>query len=190
MPATSTGQVVIQPARRVRGRLRVPGDKSISHRYAIIAALARGTSRIQGYAPGADCATTLATIAQQNTGGAGLDTLDSIEGLIGSSFGDALTGNGEANRLDGAAGNDALVGDSKSNILRGGAGADAVYGGAGNDSLHGDTGADKLFGQAGNDTLFARSTPLEKDHLDGGAGTDRAQIDTLNAKTSIETILA
>jgi 3-phosphoshikimate 1-carboxyvinyltransferase len=64
VPATSTGQVVIEPARRVRGRLRVPGDKSISHRYAIIAALARGRSRIEGYAPGADCATTLATIEQ------------------------------------------------------------------------------------------------------------------------------
>jgi 3-phosphoshikimate 1-carboxyvinyltransferase len=50
---------LVEPARRIRGRLRPPGDKSISHRYAILAALARGTSRIDGFAPGADCAATL-----------------------------------------------------------------------------------------------------------------------------------
>ena len=52
----------ITPARRVHGRLRVPGDKSISHRYALLAALADGHSRIQGYAPGADCQSTLACL--------------------------------------------------------------------------------------------------------------------------------
>ncbi len=49
----------IAPARRLAGRLRVPGDKSISHRYALLAALADGTSRITNYSPGADCAATL-----------------------------------------------------------------------------------------------------------------------------------
>ena len=38
--------VTIAPARRVRGRLRVPGDKSISHRYALLAALADGRSTL------------------------------------------------------------------------------------------------------------------------------------------------
>jgi 3-phosphoshikimate 1-carboxyvinyltransferase len=47
---------------RVAGRLRVPGDKSISHRYAMLAALADGTSHFTGYAPGADCAATLACL--------------------------------------------------------------------------------------------------------------------------------
>ena len=51
--------ITVEPASSVRGRLHVPGDKSISHRYAILAALADGTSRITGYAPGADCQTTL-----------------------------------------------------------------------------------------------------------------------------------
>jgi 3-phosphoshikimate 1-carboxyvinyltransferase len=37
----------------------VPGDKSISHRYAILAALADGDSLIENYAPGADCRSTL-----------------------------------------------------------------------------------------------------------------------------------
>ncbi|MGH9312980.1 MAG: 3-phosphoshikimate 1-carboxyvinyltransferase, partial [Vicinamibacterales bacterium] len=50
---------LVEPARRIRGRLRPPGDKSISHRHAIVAALARGASHIEGFAPGADCAATL-----------------------------------------------------------------------------------------------------------------------------------
>src|SRR6476660_3360813 len=52
----------VSPARRLRGRLRVPGDKSIAHRYAILAALAHGVSKISDYAPGADCQSTLACL--------------------------------------------------------------------------------------------------------------------------------
>lgn len=47
---------------RVAGSLRVPGDKSISHRYALLAAIADGVSHLDGYAPGADCAATLACL--------------------------------------------------------------------------------------------------------------------------------
>ncbi|HEV3475286.1 MAG TPA: 3-phosphoshikimate 1-carboxyvinyltransferase [Actinomycetota bacterium] len=51
---------MIHPAEGVLGgRVRVPGDKSISHRMAILAAVARGTSRISGYSPARDCASTL-----------------------------------------------------------------------------------------------------------------------------------
>ena len=46
----------------LKGSLRVPGDKSISHRYALLAALADGTSAIGGYSTGADCAATLACL--------------------------------------------------------------------------------------------------------------------------------
>jgi 3-phosphoshikimate 1-carboxyvinyltransferase len=52
--------ILIHPARNVLGSLRVPGDKSISHRYAMLAALAAGRSRLENFAPGADCASTLA----------------------------------------------------------------------------------------------------------------------------------
>jgi 3-phosphoshikimate 1-carboxyvinyltransferase len=52
----------VTPARRVQGRLRVPGDKSISHRYAMLAALAEGRSELRNYAPGADCQSTLACL--------------------------------------------------------------------------------------------------------------------------------
>ena len=49
----------VRPAAGIAGRLRVPGDKSISHRYAMLAAMADGVSRIQGYLTGADCLATL-----------------------------------------------------------------------------------------------------------------------------------
>ena len=52
-------QVVVRPAKRVSGTIQVPGDKSISHRYALLSALATGRSIISNYAPGADCASTL-----------------------------------------------------------------------------------------------------------------------------------
>src|SRR2546423_5942343 len=55
----------MQPARRVRGRVRVPGDKSISHRAALLAALTTGERvRISDYSASADCASTLACLAQ------------------------------------------------------------------------------------------------------------------------------
>jgi len=55
--------VQVQPTTAVRGTLRVPGDKSISHRYGLLAAIADGPSTIVNYAPGADCASTLACVA-------------------------------------------------------------------------------------------------------------------------------
>jgi len=59
---TTTGFAAVPRVSRVGGRVRVPGDKSISHRYAMLAAIAEGESRLTGYAPGADCAATLACI--------------------------------------------------------------------------------------------------------------------------------
>jgi 3-phosphoshikimate 1-carboxyvinyltransferase len=49
----------IRPARNVRGKIALPGDKSISHRAAIIAALAQGTSTIDNFSTSRDCAATL-----------------------------------------------------------------------------------------------------------------------------------
>src|SRR5271169_3779771 len=54
--------VIVRPARNILGSLRVPGDKSISHRYAMLAALAGGRSRFENFAPGADCASTLGCV--------------------------------------------------------------------------------------------------------------------------------
>ncbi len=46
----------------MRGESALPGDKSISHRYALLAALASGTSKIENYSFAADCASTLACL--------------------------------------------------------------------------------------------------------------------------------
>jgi 3-phosphoshikimate 1-carboxyvinyltransferase len=52
-------QVTVRPARNVRGTVSLPGDKSISHRYAMLAGIAEGPSRIENYSTGADCASSL-----------------------------------------------------------------------------------------------------------------------------------
>ena len=57
---TTTQERIIRPARNILGSLRLPGDKSISHRYAMLAAFAEGTSRFSNFSTGADCASTLA----------------------------------------------------------------------------------------------------------------------------------
>src|ERR1700733_3031235 len=49
----------ISPASSVSGAITLPGDKSISHRYAMIASIAEGPTRIQNYSTGADCHSTL-----------------------------------------------------------------------------------------------------------------------------------
>ncbi|MCU1263885.1 MAG: 3-phosphoshikimate 1-carboxyvinyltransferase [Acidobacteria bacterium] len=77
----------IKPAMRISGRVSVPGDKSISHRAAIIAALAEGPSRLTNYSTSQDCASTLSclrglgvSIQQQNSevliGGRGMTGLN------------------------------------------------------------------------------------------------------------------
>jgi 3-phosphoshikimate 1-carboxyvinyltransferase len=56
------GALVVSPSRAIRGSVRVPGDKSIAHRYALLAAMAAGRSVIRGFAPGADCRSTLSCL--------------------------------------------------------------------------------------------------------------------------------
>jgi 3-phosphoshikimate 1-carboxyvinyltransferase len=60
---TTESTVVVRPARNIAGALRLPGDKSISHRYAMLAAIAEGTTRLENFSTGADCASTLACLA-------------------------------------------------------------------------------------------------------------------------------
>ena len=52
-------QVTVRPGRNIRGSVQLPGDKSISHRYAMMSGIAGGPSRLQNYSTGADCASTL-----------------------------------------------------------------------------------------------------------------------------------
>ncbi len=90
------------------------------------------------------------------------DTLQEIEGLIGSESGDFLTGSASADALLGAGGND---------TAQAGLGADSILGGAGDDLLQGQQGADTLRGGAGNDDLRAGA---EGDFIYSGPGDDVA----------------
>jgi 3-phosphoshikimate 1-carboxyvinyltransferase len=52
----------VEPARGIHGRLRVPGDKSISHRAALFNALGEGSATITNFSPGADCGSSLSCL--------------------------------------------------------------------------------------------------------------------------------
>ena len=52
----------VRQARKLRGRISVPGDKSISHRAAIFNAIAEGTATIRGFLQGEDCLATVACL--------------------------------------------------------------------------------------------------------------------------------
>ncbi|MFQ3580666.1 3-phosphoshikimate 1-carboxyvinyltransferase [Chloracidobacterium validum] len=54
----------LDPVRRLRGQVRVPGDKSISHRMAMLSAIAEGETVIEGYSESADCVATLSCLRQ------------------------------------------------------------------------------------------------------------------------------
>lgn len=68
---------MVTPSRRLQGTVRVPGDKSISHRYALIAALSDGPSRLTNYSAGADCHSTLACLR-----GLGVDVQSRPDGQV------------------------------------------------------------------------------------------------------------
>jgi 3-phosphoshikimate 1-carboxyvinyltransferase len=59
MTTLSFDGMTVAPAREIRGSVRVPGDKSISHRAALFNALAEGQASISNFSPGADCGSTL-----------------------------------------------------------------------------------------------------------------------------------
>lgn len=53
---------IVEPATSIAGRLRVPGDKSISHRALMLGAIASGTTRVTGFLEGEDCLATLRAV--------------------------------------------------------------------------------------------------------------------------------
>lgn len=52
-------QFIVQPGGRLQGNIRVPGDKSISHRAIMLGSLAEGTTHVSGFLQGEDCLCTL-----------------------------------------------------------------------------------------------------------------------------------
>lgn len=59
MTTTVSAPFIVHPASRLQGALRVPGDKSLSHRYTLLGSIARGETTVTGLSPGADVASTL-----------------------------------------------------------------------------------------------------------------------------------
>ena len=82
----ATHEIIIRPARNIMGSLRLPGDKSISHRYGMLGAFAEGTSRFSNFSTGADCASTLACMealgAQVRKLGDGIVEVDGVGGRV------------------------------------------------------------------------------------------------------------
>jgi 3-phosphoshikimate 1-carboxyvinyltransferase len=117
---------IVSPGKKIEGVVEFPGDKSISHRYAILAALAEGPSELHNYASAADCQSTLDCLKRLNVKierdknvvritGAGLDGLKSsrraldagnsgttirlMAGMLaGQTFGSELTGDSSLRR--------------------------------------------------------------------------------------------
>jgi Ca2+-binding RTX toxin-like protein len=129
-----------------------------------------GTDTASYFDAAAAVKVSLAITNAQNTGGAGTDTLISIENLEGSAYADRLTGNAVSNTLSGGAGND---------TLDGGAGGDVLIGGDGNDIYIVDDVADQVVENMGEgvDTVqssvsFTLSFEVEKLTLTGTANID------------------
>ena len=85
----------------------------------------------------------------------GMDFLDGIENVQGSSHDDKITGTDSANALYGRNGHDAIWGMGGNDRIEGNAGNDTIFGGNGRDYIVGGTGHDELYGGAQNDTILA-----------------------------------
>ena len=100
-----------------------------------------------------------------NTGEAAGDSFVTVEGLIGSAFGDYLLGDANANVLKGGDGDDQIYGRDGADQLEGNAGTDTLIGGFGDDQLEGGTGGDVLNGENGFDyaTYLSAAAPVVAD---------------------------
>lgn len=138
--------------------------------------------------------------------GEGLDILDSVENVKGSSKADNISGDDGANvieagdgadkvaagkgddQVDGGKGDDELRGQQGKDSLNGGEGNDTLRGGSGNDVLDGGLGKDVLNGGSGNDVYFynsaAESTAAASDEIKNfDIGQDKIDLSSLDANT-------
>jgi Ca2+-binding RTX toxin-like protein len=127
----------------------------------------------------------LSTTAAQSTGGAGSDTISTIENLTGGSVNDTLTGSTVANAISGAAGDDSLTGGDGDDVLTGDDGNDTMIGGNGNDTINGGNNTDTvsftgttaavlvdLSVTTGQNTGVGTDTITNTENATGGTGAD------------------
>jgi len=96
-------------------------------------------------------------------------TLSDIDNVLGSSAGDAITGNVNVNLIAGYGGDDVIDGINSDNIITGGAGNDTIFAGTGNDYASGGMDDDFIRGLAGDDVLDGGPG---RDVMFGGSGDD------------------
>tara|TARA_E500000331_G_scaffold356933_1_gene416832 strand:+ start:1379 stop:3598 length:2220 start_codon:yes stop_codon:yes gene_type:complete len=123
---------------------------------------------------GTKTTTTGVSLAENITGNS---EANAINGAGGN---DILFGKAGADTIDGGSGDDTISGDEGADILSGGSGNDTINGGAGADVIVANEGNDTINGDAGDDTLTANSGD---NVLVGGAGSD-----TINAGTGDDVI--
>ena len=118
------------------------------------------------YSQSATAVTVNLSTNSGSSGDATGDTLFEVENLVGSGFGDSLTGDIQNNRLVGRDGNDILFGDGGNDRLIGGEGDDQLTGGIGNDVFifDGNFGSDIITdfeaGDLGNDRIKIQSPDI------------------------------
>ncbi|MEM1162564.1 MAG: calcium-binding protein, partial [Pseudomonadota bacterium] len=107
-------------------------------------------------------------------------SITGVENVIGTSFNDTLTGDGNVNSLSGGDKDDIIYGGANNDTLNGGAGDDTVTGGTGADSLDGGAGSGDLLGYGSSSAGV--SVNLQTNSVSGGD----AQGDTISGFEGVE----
>lgn len=147
-----------------------------------------GTDTVTYASATAAVTVSLATTTAQNTSGAGTDTVLGFENLFGSAYNDTLTGDGNANVIQGGVGNDTMDGGGGVDTLTYAAATAGITmnlttvtgqatGGAGTDTV---SNFENLVGSAYNDTLTGNNSA---NVIEGGVGND-----TMNGSGGIDTL--
>lgn len=123
------------------------------------------------YVYGAGVSVDLGITGPQDTITEGIDTITQVENLRGSNWDDYLSGNSQANVLEGLVGNDELWGRGGNDDLRGADGDDLLNGGLGDDLLKGNAGTDTA-SYAGSATGVTVSLAVVGAQDTGGGGID------------------
>ena len=106
------------------------------------------------------------TLGTAKDGFGGQDALSDFEEVLGSKFGDVISGGILDESLRGEGGNDRLNGRSGNDRLSGGSGNDHLSGGDGNDYMSGGLGRDTLTGSSGEDVFVFNSIPNALTNVD------------------------